>query len=69
MESSFLDLWEGWGQEAAKDWHTSPLGETSRELREMLLACALTVDIQPKFLHLLCSSWGLATGIPEVGKV
>lgn len=40
-----------------------------KPLREMLLACALTVAIQPKFLHLLCSSWGLATEIAEVGKV
>lgn len=37
-------------------------------LRELLLACALTVATQPKFLHLLCSSWGLATKIAKVGK-
>lgn len=38
-------------------------------LREIVLVCALTMTIQHKFMHLLCSIWGLATGIAEVGKV
>lgn len=33
-----------------------------------MLACALTMTIQHKFVRLLCSIWGVATGIAEVGK-
>lgn len=37
-------------------------------LREVPLACALTMAIQPEFQHYLCSSWGVTTGIAEAGK-
>lgn len=69
MESSFLDLWETWGKKLQKTaaqkllWRGLQRVLGDKLLRDIILACALTMTIQYKFMHLLCSIRGLATGV------